>query len=718
MARRAAPKVVDEWDRGRSAAWTAASAMVAGAVAAFGDARVLALSPLWPLLAGVVCAAASVYVGVQNAALRAGIFRASCWAAAACWVAYCYRYGAWKPVTWEALGAGTVALGVLSLAFPMPDEHTADDKRPAPPSAAQSAEPDVRIGPDGVPTVVDPEARKWEQRLHRVCGIEGCEVTEIADWPSGTGYDVRGVTPDDGTSWKSIDPQRLRASLRVARGCGVEVAQGEHSGEFVIGVSTVDALSDEALGEDQRSYLDTSMLTIDGPIPLGVYRDGTQVEANLRQCCSFTVGQRGSGKSNFLHNLSAGFLRCPDVLVWHIDLGGAGLALPWVGPWLDGDMERPVVDWVATDPAEAILMTEFALQVIDRRRAAYRLRMKERNSDILPCSFDLPAIRIILDETAEAAGQAADPRLKANITRIIQLGRSTAVGFDLSGLRGTSAVCPTEAMAQISMRVLFGVASVEEIGYALGWHTKLNPADAPYPGVGWFRPSLADPVRVFRGPRTALPHTIESIAHAVADRRPALDAKSLNVPLREQYLSRWDRVVPLLAARDGDRGEPPVSTAVSIPLGTVSTAGRHAAPTGGEHLVSTGEHPGGHAGEQAAREQAAGSVSTLQASVDAFKRSLEAAQRAYAAPRVDPADEVPAPRAELTLLKPHDAARARMMELLHEAGAEGMSGPAVAKALADEGYPGTQATVYRWLAELAVDKGYGCFRHPDFGSAA
>lgn len=658
-------------------AWLLATACCTGAAGAIGGPGQFGVNPGWPVLAGVLCALVTCLDAVRRdvrppdparrwwSVPAVGVFRAVACLAAAGWVAWCYVYGAWFLQTFAAL---VVGYGVYALAwwrlFPMlepPDQPTTRGMSQA---------------------TVDAEAAAWVRRLAQVADAKGAVVTAIEPWPNVPGcYDVVGECADDGTDWMDIQgkARKLTASLRLPPGCGVEVGPGEHSGGFRIGVAGVDTLAEPV------TYTDTSELTGNGPLPLGRYRDGTPAVATMRLTCSLVAAATNGGKSNFLHTLTANYVRCPDVLVWHIDLGGAGLALPWLTPWLDGQMEHPVIDWPATTVDEAIEMTEFALQVIAVRRRAYRRLMTEHNTDVVPCSPRLPQIRIILDETAEAAGVSSSPRLQANIVRIIQVGRAAGVRFDLSVLRATATNLPTDAQSQIGLRSVFNVHDDAEVGHALGWHTRLNLGRARHPGMGWLRLSLADGIREYRTPHTALPATIATIARACEARRPGLDEPSPQVPGRDAYLSRWERVVPRL----GDDGEPAHerrSRAAHEPLDL--------GPLGQKLQIAR------------AVQARARLASMPDRYVDQQWPDL-AAQLVGEQPATEP----------VTDAEPPGDAKARMLELLDAAGPEGTSGHRLHQALTAEGIAVSRDTVYRWLGQTAIDGGRGVYIHPKFGRA-
>jgi hypothetical protein len=141
-------------------------------------------------------------------------------------------------------------------------------------------------------------------------------------------------------------------------------------------------------------------LTSRAPFPIGKLLTGEDATVHLAQEEFVLVGQVGSGKTNALNVLTGQLARCADVLVWHIDLAGAGLSRPWVTPTHEGRAPMSAVDWVATTEAEALLMTQAAIQIIDGRKRAYAKRMRAANADVLPVDQEVPQIVIVVDEGA------------------------------------------------------------------------------------------------------------------------------------------------------------------------------------------------------------------------------------------------------------------------------------------------------------------------------
>ena len=137
------------------------------------------------------------------------------------------------------------------------------------------------------------------------------------------------------------------------------------------------------------------MLSIDNPIPIGVYEDGQVCSVTLREMATLIVGLRGSGKSNLLNVLLAQLARCADVLIFAIDLKGGRMAAPWIEPWLDHRTPRPVVDWLATDREEAERMLRALLRAgrpgPGRAAAARRSRPRPVSPPSCWCAMRSPS---------------------------------------------------------------------------------------------------------------------------------------------------------------------------------------------------------------------------------------------------------------------------------------------------------------------------------------
>jgi hypothetical protein len=650
--------------RAQAVAVTIACACIAGTLALVCSPKLAHVRWWLPLLGGLGCAVFAAGEELRHGARSSravAAYRAACWLAAGVFVAWVAANG-YDHTTWAAWFTGSTVFGMAALVLPDPPASATTSSGPTAP-AAEAATSEL------------PE-------ILREVGIKHAEVVAATPWPGGAGYDVAGqIGGKSGVGWKDVKAVEgnIANALDLPTGCGVEVMPGPSRRAFVLRVSTRDVL---AATREYVEHLGTGPLSINGPLPLGWRRDGLPVEVMLRRACMTVCAMTDGGKSNCLHTLTAALVRCPDVLVWHIDLAGAGLSLPWIGDFLAGEAPVPVIDWVATTVDEARLMTEMAIQIILTRRAAYADLMAAANSDIVSCSASVPQIVIIGDEMAEATGTNGDPVVTANMIRIIQMGRAVGVRVGMGILRNTGTVLPTDAQAQIGARVLFGVADESEVGYALGWKVRLDLGDAAHPGCGWVRTSPGAPISVFRTPHTGLPRTIAHIASACIDRRPQLDAPSAAVPLGAHYADRWTRT--MCALRDGPgvvRTAPalaPSQTAGALDLTDLTAATERARRAVNRQVATEGLTP----------DDVAGQFEALTGG------DLESEVLRDAATGDEPRD--------------------RLMDLLAQAGAEGLSGHRLHQLLAAEGVPISRDTVYQRLRKDAIDGGRGAYIHPRF----
>ncbi len=462
-------------------------------------------------------------------------------------------------------------------------------------------------------------------------------------------------------------------------------------------------------------------LTINRPIPFGYHRDGTYAAAEMRQKCVAIVGTPGSGKTVVEQCFVAGLVRCPDALVWPIDLSSGGLTNPWLNPWLDGDMATPVLDWCAFTRDEAVIMTRVALEIIAARRLAYRRHMRRADTDIVPCSPDIPAIYILLDEGKEATGVRGNPELISNLITIADKGRAVAVRIIITGLRATSETIPKEMMADIGARVGMKVAEENELAHLLGWKVKFNARDYPYPGCGLWRDDLAGAPQRFRSFDLSKPSSIERIALACEPWRPVLDEPSAAVPSGHLYETRWDRALPILQGSLHDGG--PMSPGSGGPGSPVGPAAR-VSPV----------PPAAHRSEPQARAGSPGpahptgrlDLAGLDAKIAKARRMIHL-DKAAAPRHVDAewerlaaqlGDDRAAGGEGWADARPDGGrpdARTRVGQIVAEFQPGGISAPKILAALRAEGYDTGRSTVYEWLNADCVDGGYGAW-HPKPGS--
>jgi hypothetical protein len=635
----------------------------------------------WVLAAG----GGAGMLGALIAAGRAGlsgasmVYRSACWACAGGWATWAAANTPWSVDGVGALAAGAVGLG---LAAPLLSRHERAGRERAARMLAITAKGQA--------------ANEWTSRLARVCQIRGAQVVGIEPWAwqvdgKPTGYTVDLDLPG-GAHWKRLrqHAEELAADARLPEGCGVEARPGANRGACLLHVATIDALRKEIPYPS-----DYGELTCLNPIQFGVHRDGSPADVEVRRACAMVIGQTDSGKTNTMQAVNAGLVRCVDTVVWHIDLNGGGLALPWIRPWWESRHEaeperlaNPAIDWVAADGNEALLMARAGLEIARKRKAAYATSMRAANDDKIPISPAVPLIYIVVDEIANIMGEDTEhPRVRDALRAIQNEGRAAGVRIAYGGLRATGEITGgANVLKQARYRIGMWVQDIEELQYLFGRSQGLSLEELMAAGYGYLARGNEVP-SLFRSWRL-LPAQIEDIARTVAGRRPALDAVSARLA-GPAYATRWERAGWIDAAGDGTAV--PVSAHAAASTPAPAAGDDDPAPALGEALSDL----------DASRRRLADAVARdglPDAEVDAQFAGLVAGWDTDAA-EPTPRDDAGTGGGDSAATA---AARTRMLELLHAAGPAGMTVTALWKALVAEGIERTRQAVSDWLRIAAA----------------
>lgn len=564
---------------------------------------------------GIVLCVLPFLAALLNGTGLLWVYACGCGVIAAGWLAYTAATTVWSAAAVAALLVPAAMLIALYPAVKARQERAAERARLA--SAADAA---AR------------QQRKWPDLLARI-GHPDISYAGHEDTAAGSLVHLR--LPRSGrVTYPALAAatERLEVAARLRHG-SLRFERGGQAHQVILHVAERDVLARTVplpAGNDP--------LSITGPIPVGLYQDGQVCAVTLREVASLIVGLRGSGKSNLLNVLLAQLARCPDVLIFAIDLKGGRMATPWIRPWLDYRAPRPVIDWLATDREEAEKMLRALLRAVEARA-----RSCSGGGKITP-SARQPAILLVCDEVAVILGiGTGGPRLSEGgvtnatlaglATRLVMTGRSEAIDLVMATQRGTVTMTGSaDLKSQCALRIGLGVVSEADARLIIPDDVRIaaDLARLRHPGSGIVqqgRNGRVLPVKFYR-----IEHEmIGQIAERFGRLRPEPDplvAESLG----DDYLSRWSRY------RGGD-GRPVLASAVIPPA--------IAAPARRELTAGPGSAPGWP----------------------------------------DQADH---------------PARRRTLALLRSAGVRGMTVRGIAERLATDGHDVAHQTIYRWLTDEAT----------------
>ncbi|TQE20015.1 hypothetical protein [Streptomyces ipomoeae] len=661
--------------------WAAGHGPVTGALSATTGAFAVAttgaatsMPPGWALAVGAAGALGHTIAGlrVRNAG-RTLATRAASWLIGAGWTTWAMTNG---PLTWAALGSlATIGVGIGAAA-----RSTAlyEEAREEEALAAEQRQIAQELSAERRAI-----AEEWAERIQRICHIT-VRVLGVEKWETGAGYSL-DLEPEGGITYDRIAQHAvaLSADAKLPHGCTATATPGIHQGRTILDVTTVNVLQ-----EDCPYPSDYGPLSVLTGLPWGVRTNGELVSAYLREQCALVVGPTGSGKTNMVHTILAGFARAEDVLTWVIDLNAGSAGLPWVLPALNGELQgedgkpvRPGIDWLAGTHDEALKMLDAALAIGLHRKKAYQDLLAKANTDLLPVSAKIPQILLVIDEGAEIL-VSTDRQMKElakKILEVIRMLRAMGVRTVLTALGATGSVLGNLMIrreGKVRVALTGGETEGMDLGKMFPGRRGLRVEQAPYKGAG-FMGTPESPAALFKAWRI-LPNQIREITAATSDRHPRLDEVSAKAA-GPAYARRWD------AER---------------------TAWMHH-HTPDDHPGSAASGSGAGLNLSALNRPDSGPVSAEDAMLARFRAEIDA-QFATAPDPHTPTGDTPPVAGGLNLsalrgeAEQDSPAQRAALAVLLAAGTEGTGASAIARALADE-YGTTRQTVVGWLKAWVKD---------------
>ncbi|MFH8477680.1 hypothetical protein [Streptomyces sp. NPDC018055] len=570
MAAKPATAPVLDWSWNHTPA-TSAALVAGGAYALAATGSVTGLPPTHALMvAGAGAAAQSVADLVQHRPAGHIVARCAAWLTAGGWTASALADH--TPLTWGMTGwwsAGTVAGMTLARGLVRAEESARTERHQR-----------------KLQKWANKQAGEWHDRLHRLFRLEGHQVDGVRPWKGDVGYTVLVTMPSDTPELPADAVRKLAVDLRLPKGGGIQILDGETYGQTLIRVTAVDVLAQQINLPDTPT--DTTVTSIYDGIPLGLKPDAEEARIAVVDDCVLVVGQTGSGKTNTVNVANAGALRTNNTVVMHIDVTGAGISLPWLHSWAaEGTAGVPLIDWTADTVEEAHILCDTVIAGIGARKTGHQDRLTE--DDKLTVTHDLPEVLVVVDEIAELP-----PALLRKLDTIVNTGRAVRVRVLICGLRATQDVITAAMKKQSRGRVGMRVSDPEELSHLFPTGgARINPKSAPYKGCGFYSSPDADDVvsdpTAFKAYRIT-PKQIRALSVTYAERRPKLEDVFLDTEPGEYYASRWGRILPRLYKTgrlapttnpytSGDTLYPPINPLTGIPITTATDPDDDNAPT-------------------------------------------------------------------------------------------------------------------------------------------
>jgi hypothetical protein len=261
--------------------------------------------------------------------------------------------------------------------------------------------------------------------------------------------------------------------------------------------------------------------------------------------------------STLLNIFIAQLCRMPDALIFMIDLKGGQEARAWLMPWLQGHVDRPPIDWLATNREEAKIMLD-ALWAGGTARAESGKYARKLRPGIQHDGQMAPAVIVICDETAVMTGHfiredsISNTQLATRLLQIAETFRSVAIDPVVAAVRAVVDVTGNSGLkAMAEVRIGMKVATIGE-GQAIfpddypaaRQLAQLKDKGSGIPKVG---SELYPPVHFYNitdGSPDDDGHPTEDritpVVLSTAERRPAPE-KLLADAMGDAYAKRWEQ---------------------------------------------------------------------------------------------------------------------------------------------------------------------------------
>ncbi|MFF1600781.1 FtsK/SpoIIIE domain-containing protein [Streptomyces mirabilis] len=201
----------------------------------------------------------------------------------------------------------------------------------------------VNIGQAGV--TGDTEEETALRRALVALGVPAVDVSRIVFTETGW-YCLVTLPPGKNTSAAFVIAKRQQLQANLDLPGRLRLTEGAQPNQLIVRLQTTDPLAGPGI-----SWPGVRIDSIEQPIPIGVYPDGSEILVDIVDGHVLVAGGTNKGKSGAVNVLAANLVACDDVDLAGIDMKPGALEL---GPWRDNmialaddpDTARQVLVWL------------------------------------------------------------------------------------------------------------------------------------------------------------------------------------------------------------------------------------------------------------------------------------------------------------------------------------------------------------------------------------
>ncbi|SEE85334.1 DNA segregation ATPase FtsK/SpoIIIE, S-DNA-T family [Streptomyces sp. 2131.1] len=267
----------------------------------------------------------------------------------------------------------------------------------------------VNIGQAGV--TGDTEEETALRRALVALGVPAADVSRIVFTDTGW-YAMVTLPPGKNTSAQVVIAKRQQLQANLDLPGRLRLSEGPQANQLMVRLQTADPLAGDGI-----PWPGVRVSSIEQPIPIGIYPDGTEILVDLVDGHVLIAGGTNKGKSGAVNVLAANLVACDDVDIAGIDMKPGALEL---GPWQpnmvaladDADTARQVLVWLRSE------MT---------RRGKYLATLRGPNGERVKkwTREHGKYIVLIIDELAELLRQAPD--VVSELMTLMQVSRAMGI---------------------------------------------------------------------------------------------------------------------------------------------------------------------------------------------------------------------------------------------------------------------------------------------------